>query len=201
MFGWEFPPHITGGLGTACYGLTRGLSHVEDLEVIFVVPKAHGDEDQSTMKLIGASDITVTHRKLTRKNFQQQIEYIEIDSKLVPYVDPEDYHRLATMEVSSERRLYNTTGNGKINFSGKYGVNLLEEIAKKRGAQVHYLVGSRKVHPMTAKDIMRYVPAFRYCDVYVCGPTPLVEAVRQAADACGVPMNRFHTEIFEFHAV
>ncbi len=77
----------------------------------------------------------------------------------------------------------------------------LEEIAKKRGAQVHYLVGSRKVHPMTAKDIMRYVPAFRYCDVYVCGPTPLVEAVRQAADACGVPMNRFHTEIFEFHAV
>ena len=23
MFGWEFPPHIAGGLGTACYGLTR----------------------------------------------------------------------------------------------------------------------------------------------------------------------------------
>ena len=46
MFGWEFPPHITGGLGTACYGLTRGLSHVEDLDVLFVVPKAYGDEDQ-----------------------------------------------------------------------------------------------------------------------------------------------------------
>lgn len=129
MFGWEFPPHITGGLGTACYGLTRGLSHVEDLEVIFVVPKAHGDEDQSSMKLIGASDITVTHRKLTRKNFQQQIEYIEIDSKLVPYVDPADYHKLATLEVASDRRLYNTKGDGKINFSGKYGTNLLEEIA------------------------------------------------------------------------
>ena len=26
MFGWEFPPHIAGGLGTACYGLTRGLA-------------------------------------------------------------------------------------------------------------------------------------------------------------------------------
>lgn len=26
MFGWEFPPHILGGLGTASYGLTKGLS-------------------------------------------------------------------------------------------------------------------------------------------------------------------------------
>ena len=25
MFGWEFPPHITGGLGTACFGMTKGL--------------------------------------------------------------------------------------------------------------------------------------------------------------------------------
>ena len=47
MFGWEFPPHISGGLGTACYGLTQGLSHIEDLDVTFVVPKAFGDEDQS----------------------------------------------------------------------------------------------------------------------------------------------------------
>ncbi|KKT36370.1 MAG: glycosyl transferase group 1, partial [Parcubacteria group bacterium GW2011_GWC1_44_26] len=23
MFGWEFPPHNSGGLGTACFGLTR----------------------------------------------------------------------------------------------------------------------------------------------------------------------------------
>ena len=33
MFGWEFPPHISGGLGTACYGLTKGLSKIPDLEV------------------------------------------------------------------------------------------------------------------------------------------------------------------------
>ena len=45
MFGWEFPPHIAGGLGTACYGMTRGLAR-NDVEVIFVMPKASGDEDQ-----------------------------------------------------------------------------------------------------------------------------------------------------------
>ena len=26
MFGWEFPPHISGGLGTACYGMTQALA-------------------------------------------------------------------------------------------------------------------------------------------------------------------------------
>ncbi len=77
----------------------------------------------------------------------------------------------------------------------------LDDLAHRRGAQVHYLVGSRKQHPMTAKDIMRYVPSFRYSDVYVCGPTALIGAVREAAEACGVPKNRFHAEIFEFHAV
>ena len=44
MFGWEFPPHISGGLGTACYGLTKGLMK-HNTEVHFVVPKAYGDED------------------------------------------------------------------------------------------------------------------------------------------------------------
>ena len=31
MFGWEFPPHILGGLGTASYGLTRGMAELPDL--------------------------------------------------------------------------------------------------------------------------------------------------------------------------
>ncbi len=76
----------------------------------------------------------------------------------------------------------------------------LDDLAKKRGAQIHYLVGSRKKHPMNAREIMKYVPNFRFSDVYVCGPTALVEAVREAALASGVPKNRFHAEIFEFHA-
>ncbi len=62
MFGWEFPPHISGGLGTASYGLTKGLSTIKGLEVLFVVPKAWGDEDQSKVRLIGANKIKVTEK-------------------------------------------------------------------------------------------------------------------------------------------
>ncbi|MBI1369178.1 MAG: glycosyltransferase [Planctomycetes bacterium] len=38
MLGWEFPPFISGGLGTACYGLTRAMSR-QNIEVVFVLPK------------------------------------------------------------------------------------------------------------------------------------------------------------------
>jgi len=77
----------------------------------------------------------------------------------------------------------------------------LDELAAIKGARVHYLVGSRKVHPMNARYIMKFVPAFRDCDIYVCGPTPLVLAVKEAAKEAGVPKNRFHDEVFEYHAV
>ena len=38
MFGWEFPPHILGGLGTASYGLTKGMSQQEDMEIRTWIP-------------------------------------------------------------------------------------------------------------------------------------------------------------------
>ncbi|MDO8510190.1 MAG: glycosyltransferase family 4 protein [bacterium] len=38
MFGWEFPPHNSGGLGVACRGLVRSLSRL-GVEVTFVLPK------------------------------------------------------------------------------------------------------------------------------------------------------------------
>ena len=84
MFGWEFPPHISGGLGTACYGLTKGLANFKDIEVLFVVPKAYGDEDQSTMKLIGAGDVPVTKKKVIFKDIQRKVDYFEVDSLIIP---------------------------------------------------------------------------------------------------------------------
>jgi glycosyltransferase involved in cell wall biosynthesis len=129
MFGWEFPPHISGGLGTACYGLTRGLSAINDLEVIFVVPKAYGDEDQRSIKLLGANQVPVTKRSVQIKNFKKEMDVIEVGSNIVPYVDPEDFWRLTRSEVSGSLRTVKTDHEGKIDFSGKYGADLLREIS------------------------------------------------------------------------
>jgi len=128
MFGWEFPPHIAGGLGTACYGLTKGMSHLADLDVLFVVPKAYGDEDQSVIRLVGANNVKVTERKLNLSHFKKQLDYIEVDSKLVPYVDPDEFWKLTKYEVSGIKKFVQVNENGRIEFTGQYGADLLKEI-------------------------------------------------------------------------
>ena len=73
--------------------------------------------------------------------------------------------------------------------------------AKSEGSiRIHYLVGSRKIHPMDAESLEALVPRFADSDIYICGPGPLVEAVRTAAKELGVPKNRFHDEAFAFHS-
>ena len=64
--------------------------------------------------------------------------------------------------------------------------------------RVHYLVGSRKEHPMDAKVLQALVPQIADSDIYICGPGPLVETVKQAVADLGVPKNRFHDESFSF---
>lgn len=66
--------------------------------------------------------------------------------------------------------------------------------------RVYYLVGSRKQHPMDAKALENLVPWIADSDIYICGPGPLVETVKEAAAELGVPKNRFHDEAFAFHS-
>ncbi|MFW2387480.1 MAG: glycosyltransferase [Polyangiales bacterium] len=54
MLGWEYPPHISGGLGTACEGLTTSLAS-RGIEIDFLVPKLFGQEDAPHMQLLGAA--------------------------------------------------------------------------------------------------------------------------------------------------
>ena len=44
MFGWEYPPHVYGGLATANYGISQGLHAQGDIETILCLPKPWGDE-------------------------------------------------------------------------------------------------------------------------------------------------------------
>jgi glycosyltransferase involved in cell wall biosynthesis len=130
MFGWEFPPHISGGLGTASYGLTKGMAKLDDLEVIFVVPKAWGDEDQSVVRLVGANQIQVAYKKVFYKGFRRPIERIEVSSKIVPYTDPDNFWQLVNSETSEHNFYVITNARGKVDFSGRYDTNLMDEIYK-----------------------------------------------------------------------
>ena len=129
MFGWEFPPHITGGLGTACFGLTKGLLK-HGVEVQFVVPKAYGDESQEAVRLINASDVTVLMSDPVFREYWNQITYMEIGSNLIPYVGPEDFQQMVSENLNVKVEEGSRVFSEKFQFSGKYGHDLMEEVAR-----------------------------------------------------------------------
>jgi glycogen synthase len=140
MFGWEFPPHISGGLGTACFGLTQSLVQ-GDTEILFVVPKAYGDE---ALNLINASEILISeHDKTvlipasTSNLTKTGMKVINIPSALKPYGSLHQSEAYAIEDWSYEI----TTGTSdsstiekrkakKYKFSGSYGPQLFEEVTR-----------------------------------------------------------------------
>ena len=130
MFGWEFPPHISGGLGTACHGLTHSLSQ-ENIDVLFVVPKLQGGETADRTRFINASDVPIApHLPITqyisksagssetRKTLFKVLEKksgtqrIEVPSTLSPYRSPALDEEASTIEhwnYSIEKEQRDTT--------------------------------------------------------------------------------------------
>lgn len=82
MLGWEFPPHIAGGLGTACLSLTRALSG-EGVDITFVVPHRHGDEPDRHLDLVGANDVLGDRPPGTGRVSRRRVP-----SALSPYARP-----------------------------------------------------------------------------------------------------------------
>jgi len=132
MFGWEFPPHIAGGLGTACYGMTRGLAR-NGVEVVFVMPRAYGDEDQRFVRVVNASDVETigTRDHEFSEELLEKVSFIHIDSNMLPYISPEEYAAYHDEFVRSGRTHgWTDVWKQRYTFSGKYGANLMEEVAR-----------------------------------------------------------------------
>lgn len=103
MLGWEFPPFISGGLGTACYGLTKAMSKL-GLEVIFALPKSIDEAFSTHVKLLSPSSLAARSAIRAAKQLQtghertdvvydklKNVQFHEIESMLSPYSRPEYY--------------------------------------------------------------------------------------------------------------
>ena len=129
MFGWEFPPHITGGLGTACFGLVKGLIK-HGVDVLFVVPKAYGDETKDGFRLLNASDVVIDFSKIENQEHWSRIKFMEIGSNLIPYVGPEEFEKVIIEDSLRKSSQSQSVFSDRYAFSGKYGVNLMEEVSR-----------------------------------------------------------------------
>ncbi len=73
----------------------------------------------------------------------------------------------------------------------------LEELAARRGAEVHYVLGARDPDALLSAEHLRaLVPDIAARDVYVCGPRSLTDATRASLRRAGVPARHIISEAF-----
>ena len=119
MFGWEFPPHILGGLGTASFGLTRGMAMQPDMDITFCIPKPWGDEDQSFLKIVGVNHVPVVWKDVDRDRVEKEMNKAGMNA--------EQYFRYRD-HIYADFSYRHVDELGCMEFSGRYPDNLLEEI-------------------------------------------------------------------------
>jgi glycosyltransferase involved in cell wall biosynthesis len=192
MFGWEFPPHISGGLGTACYGLTKGLASFDDVDLTFVVPKVYGNEDEvNNMKLIGASDVKLSDKILLKQRKLEIRKFHDFGQQISAYITPELYEKL----LSGQKRVKDKVSNtplGKLEFTGDYGDSLFKEIS--RYGVVASEIARNKPHDVIhAHDWLTYPAGIEAKKV---SGNPLVVHVHATEyDRCGANHNKDVYEI------
>lgn len=136
MLGWEFPPIMSGGLGTACYGLTKGLSH-HDVHVTFVMPKGPESVEGEFVNLLVANQV-----------FKNQIKIKKVESLLVPYLTTQAYGDKFEKFKCSENK------NGD-HSSNLYGSDLFDEVYRY-SERVKLIAAMEDFDVIHAHDWMTY---------------------------------------------
>ncbi|MBN2610694.1 MAG: glycosyltransferase [Bacteroidales bacterium] len=129
MFGWEYPPHISGGLGTACQGITKGLGSYSDIELTFVLPRAYGNEVAEGVKFVSASDVELKDESL---QLLKKHEYYHMKEPVMVscYISSEQYEQFIKKRKKTSVSKTGISSGNKIALSGKYGATLFDEIYK-----------------------------------------------------------------------
>ena len=91
MLGWEFPPFISGGLGTACYGLTKAMSQL-GMKVVFVLPRPVQSQYSTHVRLMvpAAGEEGDISQVYTIDEFER-VQFRTVDATLFPYQSPASY--------------------------------------------------------------------------------------------------------------
>ncbi|MDP2267808.1 MAG: glycosyltransferase family 4 protein [Deltaproteobacteria bacterium] len=121
MFGWEFPPSISGGLGTACFGITKGLTELGQ-EVIFVLPRIKDKINDVRVRFLAAAEFPFSEweEAISFGALGDNLKMRTVDAALRPYMNEKEYQSL--LKKAHDK------GASPFAMSGTYGPNLLAEI-------------------------------------------------------------------------
>ena len=73
MFGWEYPPHVFGGLATANYGISEGLHAQGDIDITLCLPKPWGDESQNAARIIAMNAVPIAWRDVSHDYVRSRV--------------------------------------------------------------------------------------------------------------------------------
>lgn len=153
MLGWEFPPFISGGLGTACYGLTRAMDQL-GIKVVFVLPKMVESRYATHVKLL-----TPGSRKAA-SSFEfgelKNVEFHTISSALQPYCTPETYQRRIEDILRRKHEISGGEFNpGGVFVSRDYSCDMYTEV-QRYAAMAAELAENEDFDVIHAHDWMTY---------------------------------------------
>ncbi len=134
MFGWEFPPYVAGGLGTACHGMVKALIR-RGFDITLILPKNVTSSKEDGLTILGAEFFDFCVKTKIQEKLIENIRTIEIESPIEPYLtinEPLQMSRLseeAIQQILSEEHKTvehsSVAGNKSV-----YGDNLIEEVVR-----------------------------------------------------------------------
>lgn len=109
MLGWEFPPFISGGLGTACYGLTKAMDRI-GLNVSFVLPKMVDRQYVTHVNLLTPQIKQIKQKKVVTCHEEEEefknVKFHSISTTLEPYMTPEEYQQKIENIIKTKKQVF-----------------------------------------------------------------------------------------------
>ena len=154
MLGWEFPPFISGGLGTACYGLTKAMDHL-GIKVTFVLPSMVEGRYATHVKLL-TPDCQVSSSSLKFGELKN-VAFRQISSPLQPYSTPDAYQRRMEESLRQKQEMHggNASGGGQLIGGVDYNVDMYSEV-HRYAAVTAELAKNEQFDIVHAHDWMTY---------------------------------------------
>jgi len=154
MLGWEFPPFISGGLGTACYGLTRAMDQL-GMEVMFVLPKMVESKYATHVKLLTPGSRRTT--SFIKFNELKNVKFHAINSALKPYSTPDTYQQKIeeTLRHKQEILGHTTSSASQLFISKDYSNDMYTEV-HRYAAMAADLAENQQFDIVHAHDWMTY---------------------------------------------
>jgi glycosyltransferase involved in cell wall biosynthesis len=125
MLGWEFPPFISGGLGTACYGLTKALDEL-GVEVTFILPRSIELAEGTHVRLL--SPQSLTGRMSTELERLRNTKFRSIPTPLRPYSAADTYQRQIEDSLIAKRGIRGMNAGGQVIGGMDYAGDMYGEV-------------------------------------------------------------------------